>query len=80
MPTLPKIFRPVTRNTLTHYTHLCPMKTHYSLDVHSCGQSKAVQNCVIYIYYLGQMQCFCTKISILVTPLTRDVTSAYKLR
>ena len=58
----------------------CPMKTHHSSDAHSCGLSKAVQNCVIYNYYLGQMRCFCTKISIIVTWLTHDVTSASKLR
>ena len=40
---------------------------------------KCVQNCIIYNYYLGQMQCFRTKISIPVTPLTHDVTSASKL-
>ena len=56
------------------------MKTHHSSDAHICGLSKAVQNCVIYNYYLGQMRCFCTKISIPVTPLTHDVTSASKLR
>ena len=58
----------------------CPMKTHHFSDAHSRGLSKAVQNCVICIYYLGQMQCFRTKISIPVTPLTHDVTSAFKLR
>ena len=46
----------------------CPMKTHHSSDEHICGLSKAVQNCVIYNYYLGQMRCFRTKISIPVTP------------
>ena len=35
---------------------------------------------VIYNYYLGQTQCFPTKISIPVTLLTHDVTSASKLR
>ena len=29
------------------------MKVHHSSDAHSCGLSKAVQNCIIYIYYLG---------------------------
>ena len=56
------------------------MKTHHSSDEHICGLSKAVQNCVISNYYLGQMRCFCTKISIPVIPLTYDVTSASKLR
>ena len=56
------------------------MKTHHSSDAHICGLSIAVQICVIYNYYLGQMQCFCTKNSIPVTPLTHDVTSASKLR
>ena len=56
------------------------MKTHHSSDVHSCVLSKAVQNGVIYNYYLGQMRRFRTKISIPVTPLTHDVTSASKLR
>ena len=56
------------------------MKTHHSSDAHICGLSKAVQNCVIYNYYLGQMRCFRTKISILLTLLTHDVTSASKLR
>ena len=34
------------------------MKRHHSSDAHSCGLSKAVENCdkCIYIYYLGQMQ------------------------
>ena len=58
----------------------CPMKTHHSSDVHICGLSKAVQICVIYNYYLGQMRCFRTKISISVTRLAHDVTSASKLR
>ena len=34
--------------------------------------------CVIYIYFLGLMQRFRAKISIRVTQLTRDVTSASK--
>ena len=55
------------------------MKMHHSSYAHICGLSKAVQKCVIYNYYLGQMQCFRTKISIPVTPLTHDVTSASKL-
>ena len=55
------------------------MKTHHSLDAHSCGLSKAVQNGVIYNYYSGQMQCFITKISIPLTLLTHDVTPASKL-
>ena len=50
-----------------------------SQQKYSCGLSKAVQNCV-YIYHLGQMQCFRTQISIPVTLLTHDVTSASKLR
>ena len=58
-----------------NHIYSCPMKTHRSSDVHSCGISNAVQNCVAYIYYFGQMQCFRTKISIPVTPLTHDVTS-----
>ena len=56
------------------------MKTHHSSDTHICGLSKDVQNCVIYNYYLGQMRCFRTTISIQMTPLTHDVTSASKLR
>ena len=56
------------------------MKTHHFSDAHTCGISNAVQNFVIYIYYLGQMQCFRTKISIPVTPLTHAVTSVSKLR
>ena len=32
------------------------MKTHHSSDADGCGISKDVQNCVIYMYYLGQMQ------------------------
>ena len=56
------------------------MKTHHSSDVHICGLSKAVQNCVIYDYYLGQMRCYRTKNSIPVTLLTHDVTSASQLR
>ena len=56
------------------------MKTHHSTDAHSRGLSKAVQNCVIHNYFLGQMQCFRTKNSIAVGQLTHDVTSASKLR
>ena len=52
------------------------MKTHRSSDAHICGLSKAVQNCVIYNYYLGKMRCFRTKVSIPVAPLTHDVTLA----
>ena len=51
------------------------MKTHHSSDAHICGLSKAVQNCVIYNYYLGQMRCFRTKISMPVTRLTHDQKS-----
>ena len=56
------------------------MKTHHSSDAHICGLSIAVQNCVIYNYYLGQIQCFRTKILIPLTPLTHDVTSNSILR
>ena len=56
------------------------MKTHHSSEARICGLSKAVQNCVIYNYYLGQMRCFRTTISIRVTQLTHDVTSPSKLR
>ena len=56
------------------------MKMHHSLDAHSCGLSKAVQKLCIFIYYVRQMQCFRTKISVPVTLLTHDVTSASKLR
>ena len=56
------------------------MKTHHSSDAHICGLLKGVRNSIIYNYYLGQMQCFRTTISIPVTPLTHDVTSASKLR
>ena len=56
------------------------MKTHHSSDVHICVLPKAVQNCVIYNYYSGQMRRFRTKILIPVTPFTHDVTSASKLR
>ena len=56
------------------------MKTHLSLDAHICVISKAAQICVIYNYYIGQMQCFRTKNSIPVTPSTHDITSASKLR
>ena len=56
------------------------MKTHHSTDANSHGISKAVQNCVIYNYFLRQMQCFRTKIPIAVAQLTHDVTSASKLR
>ena len=54
------------------------MITHHSSDALSCGLSKAVQIFVIYIYFLGLMQRFRAKISIRVTQLTRDVTSASK--
>ena len=43
------------------------------------GLSKVVHNCVMYPYYLRQKQRFCTKISILATAQTYDVTSASKL-
>ena len=56
------------------------MKTQHSSNAHICGLSIAVQNNVIYNYYVGQMRRFRTKISIPVTPLTHDVTSASKLR
>ena len=56
------------------------MKTHHSSDAHICGLSKGVQNCIINKYHIGQMQCFRTKISIPVTPLTHDLTSASILR
>ena len=55
------------------------MKTHHSSDAHICALSKAVQNCVIYNYYLGQMR-FRTKKSIPVTPLTHDVTPTSQSR
>ena len=58
----------------------CPMETHRSSDLHISDLLKAVQNCVIYSFYLGQMGYSCTKISVPVTPLTHDVTSASKLR
>ena len=56
------------------------MKTHHSLDAHICGLLKGVRNCIFYNYYLGQKQCFRTKNSIPVKPLTHDATSASKLR
>ena len=70
----------IKKNLLAYsiYIYSCPMKTHHSSGAHSCGISNIVQNCVIY--YLGQIQCFLTKISIPVTPLTHDVTSASQLR
>ena len=63
-----------------HKIYSCPMKTHHSSDVHICGLLKAVQNCVIYNYYLGQMRCFRTQILIPVTRFTHDVTPASKVR
>ena len=56
------------------------MKTSHSSDVHSCGLSKAAQNSVVDIYYLEQIQCFRTKISITSAPLPHAVTSTAKLR
>ena len=56
------------------------MKTQHPLDVLSCDLSKVVNKCVMYIYYLRQKQRYCTKISILATGQTYDVTSASKLR
>ena len=56
------------------------MKTHHSSDAQFCGLSKAVQNCVIYTYYRGQMRCYRAKNSIPVTLLIHDVTSASQLR
>ena len=47
----------------------CPMKTHHSSDAHICVLSQAVENCVIVNYYLGQMRCFRTKVSIQVALL-----------
>ena len=58
----------------------CPMKTHHSSDAHICGLSNAVPKCVIHNCYLGQMQCFRENVSIPVTLLTHDVTSASILR
>ena len=71
-----------TKMIVSHFSliYWCPMKSHHSSDVHICVLSKAVQNCVTYNYYLGQMRRFRTKIIIPVTPLTHDVTSASKLR
>ena len=74
------IIQPVYLLSNVCFGYRCPMKTHHSTDAHSCGLSKAVPNCVIYNYYLGQMQYFRTKISITVTLLTHQVTSASKLR
>ena len=62
------------------YIYSCPMKTRHSTHALSYGLSKAVQNFVIYIYNLGKMQCFHTKVSIPVATLKHDVTSASKLR
>ena len=74
------IIRVYSTELLSSQIYSCPMKTHHSSDAHICCLSKAVQNFVIYNYCLGQMRCFLTVISILVTPLTHDVTSASKLR
>ena len=40
------------------------MIVHHSSDAQNCGLSKAVQNCIIYIYYFGQMQCVSHKKSV----------------
>ena len=48
-----------------------------------CVKAWPIKNCakVCYLYYyLGQMQYFRNTISIPVTPLTHEVTSASKLR
>ena len=58
----------------------CPMKTQHPSDALSCDLSKVVNKCVMYIYYLLQKQRYRTKISILATAQTYDVTSASKLR
>ena len=50
---------------ISYCIYICPMKTHHSLDVLSCGLLKVVQKCVMNVYYLGQMQCFRTKISMI---------------
>ena len=58
----------------------CPMKTQHPSDALSHDLSKVVNKLVMYIYYLRQKQRYCTKISILATAQTYDVTSASKLR
>ena len=50
-----------TRCTTDSDINTCPTKTHHPSDALSCGLSKIVETCVIFIYYSGQMQCFRTK-------------------
>ena len=71
-----KAVQAVPNIILEQNIYSCPMKTHHSSDAHICGLSNAVPNCVIYNCYLEQMQCFRANVSIPVTPLTHDVTSA----
>ena len=54
------------------FPHFYPVKTQHPSDAPSCGMSKVVHKWVMYIYYLGQMQHFRTKILILATALTYD--------
>ena len=62
------------------YVCTCPLKTQHFSDVLSCGLSKAVQDCAIYIYYLGHMQRFWKKKINSSDSIKHDVKSASKLR
>ena len=37
------------------YLYSCPIKTHHFSDALSCGLSKVVHKCVMFIDHLGQM-------------------------
>ena len=49
---------------------------HHPLDALCCDLTKVVHKCVMYIYYLGQMQPFRTENSTRATAVTYDVTPA----
>ena len=49
---------------LTKKLYSLSIKTHHSLDALSCGLSQVVHKCTMYIYYLGQIVCFCIKIKL----------------
>ena len=69
----------IDKETCFYVSILISMQTHHSSNAHSCDLSKAVQYCVISVYYLGQMQCLHTKINSS-APLTHGITSTSKLR
>ena len=70
------ILTPVKRHKIVlSKTHVQCKRTTLQLRIVLAYQ-KLCKKCFIYICYLGHMQCFCAKISVPVTPLTHNITSA----